>query len=200
MSRIWVELLTVGLLVHSTSAADLVSIPLQEGFKAGLVSVVIYEDLECPDCAFFQPTLDSVIQKYKGRVTFIHKDFPLIRHNWAREAAVASRFFATRNVTLALNYRHSVLASQSKIINEANFLDHLRRFADEHGVRPASALNGLKDPRFEAIVQADCVEGVRAHIEHTPTVLVGSKRFVERIGAEELSLAIDAELAAQDCR
>ncbi|HPQ16423.1 MAG TPA: thioredoxin domain-containing protein, partial [Bryobacteraceae bacterium] len=68
--------------------------PLVEGNPSSRVRVVIYEDLQCPDCANFRRMLDEkLLPKYAATVAFEHRDFPLPKHSWARKAAIASRFF-----------------------------------------------------------------------------------------------------------
>ena len=53
------------------------------------VRVLIYEDLQCPDCAEFRRMMDEkILPRYGERVAFIHRDFPLAKHAWARKAAI----------------------------------------------------------------------------------------------------------------
>ena len=84
--------------------------PLVEGNPSSQVRVVIYEDLQCPDCANFRRMLDEkLLPKYAATVAFEHRDFPLAKHSWARKAAIASRFFQDTSVELALKYRRYML-------------------------------------------------------------------------------------------
>ena len=67
---------------------------LIEGAAQSPVRVVIYEDLQCPDCADFRVMLDEkLLPRYASMVRFEHRDFPLAKHAWARKAAIAARFF-----------------------------------------------------------------------------------------------------------
>jgi protein-disulfide isomerase len=182
------SLLTV---VHGGSPAP----ALIEGNANSPARVVIYEDLQCPDCATFQIMMDrQILPKYGDRVGFVHRDFPLVRHKWARRAAIASRFFAEKEPDLAFAYRRQVMASLTQI-NEDNFNHHLMLFARQHGLKADESLIALKDPHYEALVQKDCHEGVLRGVTHTPTVFVDGKRFVERCTFEEISKAIDEALA-----
>ena len=61
---------------------------LIEGAAKSPVRVLIYEDLQCPDCADFRQMMDThLLPKYGATVTFEHRDFPLAKHAWARKAA-----------------------------------------------------------------------------------------------------------------
>src|SRR4051794_16108543 len=80
--------------------------PLVEGNPASSVRVLIYEDLQCPDCADFRVMLDKeLLPKFEKTVAFEHRDFPLPKHEWARKAAIAARFFESVSPQVAVEFR-----------------------------------------------------------------------------------------------
>ena len=165
---------------------------LVEGNASSAVRVVIYEDLQCPDCADFRRMLDEkLLPKYGGKVAFEHRDFPLAKHAWARKAAIAARFFQETSAELAVKFRRYSLAN----IKPANFNERLTEFAKSNGTDPAAAVAALDDPRYAAAVEKDFQEGVARGVAHTPTAFVNGVAFVETIALEEISKAIDAALA-----
>jgi len=169
---------------------------LMEGAAQSPVRVIIYEDLQCPDCADFRVMLDQkLLPRYASTVRFEHRDFPLAKHAWARKAAIAARFFEETKPGLGLAYRKYSLANLKEITAD-NFNQKLSDFAKDHGVDPAKALASLYDPRLSAQVEEDYQEGVARGIAHTPTVLVNGQPFIETFTAEDVAKAIDAELAA----
>ncbi|HYM12566.1 MAG TPA: thioredoxin domain-containing protein [Bryobacterales bacterium] len=177
----------------ASALAASVHLPV-EGNPASHVKVVIYEDLQCPDCANFQRMMDEkILPRYASRVAFIHKDFPLAKHAWARPAAIAGRWFAAQDPALGLRYRQHIMSHQREI-TAANFRDKLAAFAREHRVNAEDAVRSLDDPALAADVQGDVDEGVARGINHTPTVLVNGQPFVERFPYEELAAAIDHAL------
>lgn len=169
---------------------------LIEGAAQSPVRVVIYEDLQCPDCADFRVMLDEkLLPRYASMVRFEHRDFPLAKHAWARKAAIAARFFEESKPGLGLAYRKYSLTNLREI-TAINFNDRLSQFAKDHDVDPAKAVASLDDARLAAIVEEDYQEGVARGIAHTPTVLVNGRPFVETFAVEDVAKAIDAELAA----
>lgn len=184
-------------------AALLASLPilaadqhLMEGAAQSPVRVLIYEDLQCPDCAVFRTMLDNeLLPRYAATVRFEHRDFPLAKHAWARKAAVAARFFEEAHPGLGLEYRKYAMGHQAEI-NVDNFNDQLAKFASAHQVEPADALAALRDQRLADLVEKDFQDGVARGIAHTPTVLVNGKPFIETFAAQEVAAAIDSELAA----
>jgi protein-disulfide isomerase len=169
---------------------------LIEGAAQSPVRVVIYEDLQCPDCADFRVMLDEkLLPRYAATVRFEHRDFPLAKHAWARKAAIAARFFEESQPGLGLAYRKYSLVNLREITAD-NFNDRLSQFAKDHGVDPAKAVASLDDARLAAMVEEDYQDGVARGIAHTPTVLVNGRPFVETFPVEDVAKAIDAELAA----
>src|SRR5579875_2251909 len=84
---------------------------LVEGNPATKVRVVIYEDLQCPDCAVFRTMLDEkLLPRYGDRVAFEHHDFPLDKHKWARPAAIISRYFTSIRPQLGIQYRQYMMS------------------------------------------------------------------------------------------
>jgi protein-disulfide isomerase len=183
----------VALAAMSASAAEQ---HLMEGAANSPVRVLIFEDLQCPDCADFRTMLDQrLLPRYAATVGFEHRDFPLAKHAWARKAAVAARFFEDAQPGLGIVYRKYALANL-RDINLNNFNAVLSEFATGHGVDPAQAVAALGDPRLAALVEKDYQEGVARGIARTPTILVNGKPFIETFAFEDVAKAIDAELAA----
>lgn len=169
---------------------------LVEGNPAAGVRVIIYEDLQCPDCAAFRRMLDEkLLPRYGAKVAFEHRDFPLAKHAWARKAAVAARFFEQVNGQLAVAFRRHTLANLRQITT-ANFDQRLAAFAKDNGVEPDRTVAALQDERLAALVEKDVQEGVARGVAKTPTVFVDGAPFIETFTFEELSKALEAALAA----
>jgi protein-disulfide isomerase len=170
---------------------------LVEGEPSSRVRVLIYEDLQCPDCAAFRQMLDEkLLPKYGARVAFEHRDFPLAKHAWARRAAIAARFFLDVSPELAVKFRRHCLESIQKT-TVSNFSARLAAFAEANGVDPGRAAAALDDAAYAAKVEADVQDGVARGVAKTPTALVNGEPFVEAIPFEEIARAIDRALASQ---
>ena len=168
---------------------------LVEGRADSKVRVVVYEDLQCSDCASFRRMMDQkLLPKYGEQVAFVHKDFPLPRHSWARKAAIAARFFESRSPELGLAYRKHILGTMFETTAE-NFEALLRDFAERHNVAPAEAVAALADPKLAARVEKDFQDGVARGVSKTPTVFVNGRPYIERFTFEEISKGIDEAIA-----
>ena len=164
---------------------------LVEGNPASPVRSVIFEDLQCGDCANFREMMDKqILPKYGKAAAFEHRDFPLPKHDWARKAAIASRHFEKTSPALAVKYRQETMANL-KTITAENFNQTLAAFAKKNGADPAKTLAALSDADHEAAVEKDYKDGVARGVGRTPTVLVDGEPFIERFTFEEIAAAIE---------
>jgi protein-disulfide isomerase len=177
------------------SGAGLLAQGVVEGRAGSPVRVIIYEDLQCPDCANFRVMLDQqILPKYGDSVEFVHRDFPLAKHAWARQSAIAARFFFLRDAALGLEYRRQTMATLRET-NPQNFNDRLAAFARAHDVPPEEAVASLDDPKLAELVEKDYQDGVGRGVVHTPTAFVNGVPFIETFTFEEISKGIDDALA-----
>jgi len=168
--------------------------PVVEGLAESKVRVLIYEDLQCPDCAEFRRMMDDkLLPRYANRVAFVHRDFPLAKHAWARQAAIAARYFGERKPELGLAFRRQIMASIEQTTTE-NFKERIAEFARANGLNPASALAALDDSHLLYLVDRDFQDGVARGVVHTPTVFVNGQAFVEHVSFDEISEALDNAL------
>lgn len=169
-------------------AADASSLKPPPGAK---VAVVVFEDLECPDCARAYPVVWETANAHK--VPVVLHDFPLPRHAWSFDAAVWARFFDTKGEKLGNDFRGYIYANQPQITRE-NLQQWVQKFGDEHKVPIPFA----KDPdgKLTAKVKEDYNLGQKIGLEHTPTIFVignggASTPFVEVVDRDQLSQIIE---------
>src|SRR5260221_8114894 len=166
------------LLVASLASAQTVD-PALRPPKGAQVALVVFEDLQCPDCRRAAPLVAEAGKTYK--IPVIRHDFPLPMHNWSFNAAVIARYFDTHSKELGNQFRDYIFQHQPEI-NPDNLQSFAQRFATDHKVD----LPFVVDPqgKFAALVREDKDLGVRVGIQHTPTIYVvsgkpGTKPFVE---------------------
>ena len=161
--------------------------------KGAQVALVVFEDLQCPQCARVAPLLAQAARTYK--IPLVQHDFPLGPiHNWSFEAAVLARYFDTHSKDVGNTFRETVFAHQMEIDPQ-----NLRGFADKFASDHKIGLPFVVDPvgKLAGLVRADKDLGVSLHIEHTPTIwIVSNKRngkpYVEVTDTKDLYVMIDA--------
>ena len=143
--------------------------------KGSQVAIVVFEDLQCPQCRRVSPILEQAAKTYK--IPLIRHDFPLPMHNWSYQAAVMARYFDTISKTTGNEFRDFIFSNQLEI-NPQNLRGYAERFATEHKVDFPFVI----DPqgKFAAQVNADRDIGKAIKLDHTPTAYVVSNRHPER--------------------
>ena len=51
------------------------------------MTIVQFSDFQCPFCSRVEPTIDKVLEEYKGKVRVVWRDLPLPFHQNAMPAA-----------------------------------------------------------------------------------------------------------------
>jgi len=172
-------------------AADTVS-PVLRPPKGAQVAIVVFEDLQCPQCRRIAPLLEQASKTYK--IPLVRHDFPLPMHNWSYDAAVMARYFDTTSKTLGNQFRDYIFSNQLEI-NPKNLRSYAEKFAGEHKVD----FPFVVDPqgKYAGEVNADRDLGKGIKLDHTPTVYIVSSRhpdkpFVEMKDTSQLYVLIDA--------
>lgn len=175
-------------LAVSAFAADASSFKPPQGAK---VALVVFEDLECPDCARAYPVVWEAARAHK--IPVLLHDFPLPKHPWSFDAAVWARYFDTKSEKLGDDFRGYIYKNQPGITRE-NLLQFVQKFGDDNKVPVPFA----PDPegKLKAKVQADYALGQKIGLEHTPTIFVignggASTPFVEVVDRDQLSQIIE---------
>jgi len=159
--------------------------------KGASVAIVIFEDLECPDCARAAPLVEEASRTYK--IPVVRHDFPLPMHPWAWDAAILARYFDTHSKVLGNDFRDTVFRHQLEITK-----DTLRSFAEKYAASHKIDLPFVVDPegKLAALVSADRDLGKTLELQHTPTLYVVSNKhsgtpFVEVVDRSQLFQLID---------
>ncbi len=162
--------------------------------KGATVAIVVFEDLQCPDCRRAAPLVEEASRTYK--IPVVRHDFPLPFHTWSYDAAIFARYFDTRSKALGNEFRDYIFSNQLEVTPQ-NLRGFAEKFASEHKVE----LPFVVDPegKLASLINADKELGKAIQINHTPTLYVVSnkrsgKPFVEVVDRSQLYALIDAML------
>ena len=193
MKRFWAVGLSLAALCLMSSAVFAQDAPeALRPPKGAQVALVVFEDLQCPQCGRVAPLLAQASKTYK--IPLVQHDFPLPMHNWSFDAAVMARYFDTHSKEIGNEFRDTIFAHQMEI-NPQNLRGFEEKFAADHKI----GLPFVVDPdgKLAAMVRADKEVGMGLKIDHTPTIyIVSSKRagkpYVEVTDTNQLYIMIDA--------
>jgi len=169
------------------------------------VTIVNFDDFECPFCARMHSTLMSeILPKYGDKVKIVYKDYPLVQiHPWAQHAANDANCLAQQSPKAywqLADYLHAnqraISGSQQNVEASVAELDRLTLdFGKKNGADTAKLQACLKAPS-DTVVKASIAEGDALGVNATPTVFINGERLEGALDADELKAALDRQLLA----
>lgn len=169
------------------------------------VTVVNFDDLECPYCArMHQSLFPSTLERYKDQVRFVYKDDPLTElHPWAMHAAVNANCLAEQNGSVYWTYV-DYLHSHGEEINGENrdltksfaALDRIARQEATLGKLDSTKLDACLAKQDETQVRASAHEADVLGVNGTPALFVNGERIDGAVPEEQVWLVIDRALRA----
>jgi protein-disulfide isomerase len=158
------------------------------GAENAKVTIVKFEDFQCPYCKTVQPTFMELLKKYDGKVRVVHKDLPLEQiHPQARPAAEASRCAAEQGKFW--EYHDRLYVDSPKLGAE-----EYKQAAKDVGLNVASFDQCVASGKFKAAVQKDLNEGAQLGLTGTPAFFINGREISGAQPLDAFSAIIDEEL------
>jgi len=150
------------------------------------VTIMLFDDFQCPYCARLLPTLEQVMAAYPTQVRVVFKHFPLNMHKFARQAAIAS--IAARNQGKFWPLHDQLFANYNQLND-----DKIRQLAESVGLDMDRFDKDIANPALQQEIAADLQLGTDSGVRGTPAVYINGVQLKDRSIAG-FRKAIDAEL------
>jgi protein-disulfide isomerase len=159
------------------------------GSGGARVTLVEFQDFHCPFCERVQPALAQLMERYGDRIKLVYRDFPIDQlHPQARAAHEAAR--CAKDQGKFWEY-HDVLFARPKDSSPEN----LKAYAREAGLDLGGFERCVTERTYEAAVQRDIDDGIRAGVTGTPTFFVNGRILSGAQPLATFARLIDEELA-----
>ena len=181
---------------------DLTGRPLR-GNKGAKVTVVVYDDFQCPLCSRMHQSLFSLMKSYGDRVKVYYKDYPLPAemHPWARRAAIDSNCLAQQNGEAFWDFADYMHANGRQISGEKKNLEAQLAAVDHVATDIGSKRN------LDTAMLARCIkeqpstdlersvkEAESLGVNATPFIFINGQKVEGAIPAAELKAILDQAL------
>jgi protein-disulfide isomerase len=171
------------------------------GNQTATVTIVNYDDFQCPFCSRMHATLfPSLLQQYGDKVKFIYKDYPLVEiHPWAMHAAVDANCLADQNNDAYWEFADYIHTNQRQVAgaNRDQALANLDKAAqDEAGKYKLDEpkLTACMKKQDESAVRASMAQAEKIGVDSTPTLFVNGERLSGAIPEDEMRTIIERAL------
>ena len=175
------------------------------GNPAAKVTVVNFDDLECPYCArMHQSLFPATLDRYKDKVRFIYKDDPLTElHPWAMHASVDANCLAEQSSDVYwtyVDYLHAhgqeVSGPDRNVQKSYAALDRIAREEATVAKLDAPKLDACLAKQDETQIRASSKEAEALGVEGTPALFVDGERIDGAVPEEQVWMVIDRALLA----
>ena len=194
---------TVDLTKDPTDNIPIAGRPIR-GNPAAKVTVVNFDDLECPYCARMHQELFPVtMDHYKNLVRFVYKDDPLTElHPWAMHAAVDANCLAAQSDTVYWAYVDYLHAHGDEVTGDQQDLSKSNAALDRIA-RQEAIVSKLDETALDACIAKQDETQIRASVkladalgnDGTPAVYVnGEKVNGGAVPVDQLWMVIDRAL------
>jgi len=173
------------------------------GNPAAKVTIVNYDDFQCPFCSRMHELLMADVAKnYGDRVRIIYKDYPLSEiHPWAIHAAVNANCLAAQNPDAYWDFANYAHANQKEITGSDRPLAEQEKVLDSGATLIAQKRNLQLVPlqscikaQQDAAVKASHDEGDNIGVSATPTMFVNGEKVDGLVPPASLHAIIDRAL------
>jgi protein-disulfide isomerase len=169
------------------------------------VTVVNFDDLECPYCArMHQALFPSTLERYKDKVRFVYKDDPLVSlHPWAMHASVDANCLAAQSSDVYWTYVDYLHGHGQEVSGPDR--DPAKSFAALDRIARQEATLAKLDPgkldacmakQDDTQVRASTAEADLLKIDGTPALFVNGERIDGAVPEEQVWIVIDRALRA----
>lgn len=156
------------------------------------IVVVEFSDFECPFCLKSQKTSRELREKYRDKIKWVFKDFPLDFHTLAMDAHKAARcVFKLKPESFWEFYDALYAENRTK---EDLKLPALERRAVSLGISKESFQNCMKDPQTEREIRNNIEEGMRVGVTGTPAFFINGRKISGAVPISEFETIIQEEL------
>ena len=186
------------------SDIDVANRPIR-GNPAAKVTIINFDDLECPYCARMHEALfPSTLDRYKDKVRFIYKDFPLEEiHPWALHASVDANCLAAQNSEIYwgyVDYLHShgdeVTGPDRDLKKSFAALDRIARQEATIAKLDTTTLDACMAKQDETEINNSLKEASVLGLDGAPALFVNGERINGAVPEEQVWIAIDRALRA----
>jgi protein-disulfide isomerase len=171
------------------------------------VTVVGFDDLECGYCGLMHKELfPETLDRYKGLVRFVYKDFPLVElHPWALHAAVDANCLADQSGDVYWTYVDYLHSHGDEVTGETRdpaksyaALDRIARQEATLGKLDSARLDACIAKQDASVPQMSAKFAEALGIQGTPALFVNGERINGgAVPQQQVWMVIDRALRAE---
>lgn len=178
------------------------------GNKDATVTIVNYDDFECPFCARMHTAILDVLKQYGDKIKVVYKDYPLSEiHPWADRAAVDSNCLALQNGDAYWDFADYVHTNQSAVTgkDQHRTVPGMQEAVDKvtldigrkHSLNVDQLQACIKNQSESAALKKSVAEASGLDVSATPTMFINGEKLEGAVGEQAVIDMIKKHLQDQ---
>jgi protein-disulfide isomerase len=167
------------------------------------VTIVNYDDYECPFCSRLHSTLtQDILPQYGDKIKIVYKDYPLPMHPWAKHAANDANCLAKASPASFWEFADYVHANQQEITGAKDLnksfadLDRITLDMGKKNGADATALQACIKNQPDTVLKDSMSEAESMGVQATPTMFINGQKLEGAVDADDVKLVLNEQLKA----
>ena len=157
------------------------------GAKNAKVTIVEFSDFQCPFCQRAEPTLQKILEAYKGEVKLVWRNEPLPFHPNAVPAAKAAMAAHKQGKFWEM---HALMFQHQNELSEAKY----EEWAKQIGLDLSRWRKDKDSPELAAAIQAEARYGTQVGADGTPAFFINGKLISGAVPFDTFKPVIDEQI------
>lgn len=176
----------------SSAAVSVDDDPSVGNLKNPKVTIIAFEDFQCPFCGEEFSVVKTIIDEYKNDILFVYRDFPLeVAHPEAKKAAEAGECADDQGKFWEM---HDIIFQHQDQMQVEDLIDYARQIGLNTGVFRSCLTSG----KYSDEVNKDFFDGASAGVTGTPTFFINGVRVPGAIPLDVFRQLIESEIRKAD--
>jgi len=158
-----------------------------QGKKGSPITLIEFSEFQCPFCKRTRPTIDKIMNTYKGKVHYVFRDYPLSFHKQAKSAANAAN--CANEQGKYWDYNTALWGFQGK-----HKKDKLMEIAKELELEMDKFEKCFDSNKYFAEIDKDQQDGTKVGVSGTPAYFINGIFLSGAQPFEKFKEIIDEEL------
>ena len=161
------------------------------GAKQAKVTIVEFSDFQCPFCQRAEPTVQKILETYKGQVKLVWRNQPLSFHPNALPAAKAAMAAHKQGKFWQM---HKLLFEHQNELSEAKY----EEWAKQIGLDMPRFRKDKESPEMASAIAADARYGTQVGADGTPAFFINGRVVSGAVPFETFKPVIDEQIEKAD--
>ena len=162
------------------------------GPKQAKVTVVEFGDFQCPACGVAYQVVKQIKEEYKGKMSFVFREYPLMAHKYGYLSALAVE--AASGQGKFWEMYDKLYSNQKEWSESKDALAIFATYAKEIGIDVNKFREDVDSKKYDAKIQADLSDGNQLGVNATPTFFINGKIYSGALTYDNFKSVVESEL------